>query len=275
MSDAAPAPAPTTTTSNPAPRTLVIRNEHTPGVISSRRMSNESMLGGHAAALAIKAAGVRTIFTLCGGHICALYDGCVEHGIDVVDLHHEQAAVHAADAWARLTRGLGVAVVTAGPGVTDAVTGVVAAYFAQSPVLVIAGAPKQQLMGRGTLQEMDQAALFEKYTKAQFVCTSADRVSELVSQAAQIAQSGVPGPVFVEIPFDVMVGTTTVVRMRTEEPSSKRLPQAADYPAAVEKMAALVAQAEEADLVLRLADLVGRRRRECRGARHLWACPCS
>lgn len=75
-------------------------------------MTNGPILGGHAAALAIKAAGVNTIFTLCGGHICALYDGYVEYGIEVIDVHHEQAAVHAADGWARVTRGLGVAVVT-------------------------------------------------------------------------------------------------------------------------------------------------------------------
>jgi acetolactate synthase-1/2/3 large subunit len=195
------------------------------------------MIGGHAAALALKAAGTKAIFTLCGGHICALYDGCVEHGIEVIDVHHEQAAVHAADGWARVTRGLGVAVLTAGPGITDGVTGIVAAWFAQSPVLIIVGAPKQQLMGRGTLQEMDQGALVSKYTKAQLVCTSADRVTELVSQAVQLALSGVPGPVLVEIPFDVMTGKTEVVR--THQAEFTALPQAAD-PRTVEKLAALL-----------------------------------
>jgi acetolactate synthase I/II/III large subunit len=200
------------------------------------------MLGGHAAALAIKAAGAKVIFTLSGGHIAALYDGCVEHGIDVIDTRHEQGAVHAADGWARLTRGLGVAVVTAGPGVTDAVTGVVAAYFAQSPVLVIAGAPKQQFMGRGTLQEMDQLQLFEKYTKAQLVCRSADRVTEMVSQAAQLALAGVPGPVFVEIPHDVMIADTSEVR--THQAEFRPLPQAAD-PASVARMAEILASSEK------------------------------
>jgi acetolactate synthase I/II/III large subunit len=195
------------------------------------------MFGGHAAALALKAAGCKVIYTLSGGHIAVLYDGCVEYGIDVVDLHHEQAAVHAADAWARLTRGLGVAVVTAGPGVTDAITGIVAAWFAQSPVLIIAGAPRQQMMGRGTLQEMDQLQLVEKYTKAQFVCTSADRVTELVSQAAQLALAGVPGPVFVEIPADVMAADTKEVR--THQAEFRPLPQAADA-AAIERAAAIL-----------------------------------
>lgn len=116
-------------------------------------------------------------------------------------------------------------------------TGVVAAWFAQSPVLIIAGAPKQGLMGRGTLQEMDQVALFEKYTKAQFVCTSADRVRELVSQAAQIALSGVPGPVFVEIPFDVMTAKTEV--LRTHQAEFKVLPQGAD-PGAIERLTELL-----------------------------------
>ena len=85
--------------------------------------------GGHLVARTLKQAGVGHIFTLCGGHILPIYDGCVTEGVEVVDMRHEQAAAHAGDAYARLTRNLGVAIVTAGPGVTDAVTGVANAFF--------------------------------------------------------------------------------------------------------------------------------------------------
>ena len=84
----------------------------------------ELLIGGHVVARQLAAEGVRCVFTLCGGHIAPIYDGCLRYGIEIVDTRHEQAAVHAADAWSRLTRGCGVAILTAGPGVTDGVTGV-------------------------------------------------------------------------------------------------------------------------------------------------------
>jgi len=96
--------------------------------------------GGHLVARTLQQAGVRHLFTLCGGHILPIYDGCITEGIAVVDMRHEQACAHAGDAYARLTRNIGVAVVTAGPGVTDAVTGVANAYSARSPLLLIGGA---------------------------------------------------------------------------------------------------------------------------------------
>lgn len=98
------------------------------------------MTGGELVAKVLKQAGVRHAFTLCGGHILPIYDGCVTEGIALIDLRHEQAAAHAADAYARLTRNIGVALVTAGPGVTDAVTGVANAHSARSPLLLIGGA---------------------------------------------------------------------------------------------------------------------------------------
>src|SRR4029078_10314320 len=97
--------------------------------------------GGLLAAKALKAAGVECVFTLSGGHVMAIYDGCLDEGIKVVDARHEQAAVHAADAWARLHPGkVGVAILTAGPGVTDGVTGVANAWRANSPTLGRRGA---------------------------------------------------------------------------------------------------------------------------------------
>src|SRR4051812_39079621 len=93
----------------------------------------EMISGGHLVAKALKAEGVEVIFTLCGGHIIDIYDGCVDEGIEVVDVRHEQVAAHAADGYARITGKPGCAVVTAGPGTTDAVTGVANAFRAESP----------------------------------------------------------------------------------------------------------------------------------------------
>src|SRR4051794_41787919 len=99
----------------------------------------ELISGGHLVAKALRAEGVDVIYTLCGGHIIDIYDGCVDEGIKVVDVRHEQVAAHAADGHARVTGRPGCAVVTAGPGTTDAVTGVANALRAESPMLLIGG----------------------------------------------------------------------------------------------------------------------------------------
>src|SRR5260370_16914475 len=112
--------------------------------------------GGQLVARMLKKEGVRHIFTLSGLHIAPIYAGCVEEGIEVIDMRHEQAAAHAADAYARLTRGVGVAVVTAGPGVTDALTGVASANAASSPLLLLGGAAPIFNQNQGSLQEMEQ-----------------------------------------------------------------------------------------------------------------------
>ena len=192
------------------------------------------MLGGHAVARTLREAGCDVVFTLCGGHVAPIYDGCVEYGIDIVDTRHEQGAVHAADAHARLSRGLGVAVLTAGPGITDGVTGIANAQFANSPVLILGGAPKQTQLGRGALQEMDQLSMLRPITKGTFSVTHPDRLSETVGQAIQLALADNPGPVFVEIPFDVVASATEVLTLH--QARYRPLPQGAD-PAAVERLA--------------------------------------
>ncbi|MEL7158864.1 MAG: thiamine pyrophosphate-binding protein, partial [Actinomycetota bacterium] len=108
--------------------------------MADHRPDDTNAHGGKLAARALKAAGVEYVFTLSGGHVMGIYDGCLDEGIKVVDVRHEQAAVHAADAWARLNPGqVGVAILTAGPGVTDGVTGVANAWRANSPILVFGG----------------------------------------------------------------------------------------------------------------------------------------
>jgi acetolactate synthase-1/2/3 large subunit len=163
-----------------------------------------TLSGGQLVARMIAREGVGTVFTLSGLHIAPIYVGLVEEGVRIVDTRHEQAAVHAADAWARLSRGMGVALVTAGPGVTDAVTGVANAWAASSPVLLIGGAAPTFNQGRGSLQEMPQTQLFQGITKWSDRVPSPELVPSFLAKAFRVARSGRPGPVFLEIPWDVL-----------------------------------------------------------------------
>jgi acetolactate synthase-1/2/3 large subunit len=160
--------------------------------------------GGWLVAKILKREGVEVVFTLSGGHIAGIYDGCVREGIRVVDTRHEQAAVHAAEGWAKCTRKPGVALLTAGPGVTDGVTGVANAYLANSPVLVIGGAAPLGLWDRGALQEMNQIDLLRPITKWARTVHETARLGEYTAAAFRQMLSGKPGPVFLEMPMDVL-----------------------------------------------------------------------
>ncbi len=160
--------------------------------------------GGELVARALAAQGVNTLYTLCGGHIAPIYEGCLNNNIAVIDMRHEQAAAHAADAHARLTRNIGVAAVTAGPGVTDAVTGIANAYQARSPLVLLGGAAPLSTKGMGALQEMPQVEMFKTFTKASFTIIDTARIPELMAEAFRTALKGRPGPVFIELPFDVL-----------------------------------------------------------------------
>src|SRR6184192_2617394 len=158
---------------------------------------------GHAIAQVIKGEGIPNLFTLSGGHIAPIYDGCVEAGIRIVDFRHEQAAAHAADGWARVTLQPGVAAVTAGPGVTDAVTGIANAFYANSPILVLSGKNPIVEFEIGSLQEMDQVTLVSSITKWARTCYDVRRAAPMVAQAFRYATSGRMGPTFLDFPFDV------------------------------------------------------------------------
>ena len=114
----------------------------------------EQISGGHLVAKALKSEGVDVIFTLCGGHIIDIYDGCLDEGIKIIDVRHEQVAAHAADGYARQTGKPGCAVVTAGPGTTDAVTGIANAFRAESPMLMIGGQGALSQHKMGSLQDL-------------------------------------------------------------------------------------------------------------------------
>jgi acetolactate synthase I/II/III large subunit len=199
--------------------------------------------GGELVARVLAQAGVGHVFTLCGGHILPIYDGCVKDGIGVIDVRHEQAAAHAADAYARLTRNVGVVIVTAGPGVTDAVTGIANAHAARSPVLLIGGAAPLGLRGLGALQEMEQVALLRPITKGAWSVAETRQIPEVLTTAIRVALSGRPGPVFVEIPVDLLLGTIEDRLAAIPTGYVHRTPLAGD-PAAIERVAALLAGAQ-------------------------------
>jgi acetolactate synthase-1/2/3 large subunit len=163
-----------------------------------------TLTGGQLVARMLKKEGVSTAFTLSGLHIAPIYVGCVEEGVRLVDTRHEQAAAHAADAWARLTRRLGVCIVTAGPGVTGTVTAVANAWAANVPLLVLGGAAPTFNQGRGSLQEMPQTQLFAGITKWSDRVPSPELVPSFLAKAFRVARSGRTGPVFLEIPWDVL-----------------------------------------------------------------------
>jgi len=200
-------------------------------------------IGGHLVAEELHRAGVRDLFTLCGGHIAPIYDGCLRFGIRLIDTRHEQAAAHAADGYARLTRGPGVAVVTAGPGVTDAVTGVANAFQAQSPLVLLGGAAEVRSTGRGALQEMEQLPLFRSITKWCATCTEPRRLREYVQTAIRQAVAGTPGPVFLELPFDVLTAQVDSNDLLVPPPLPPWPRMQAD-PRQISELAALLEKAE-------------------------------
>jgi len=199
--------------------------------------------GGRIVARALKAEGVSHVFTLCGGHVMPIYDGCLDHGIRVVDTRHEQTAGHAADGWARVTGQPGVAVVTAGPGLTDAVTAVASAWRANVPMVIFGGQGPHALCDKGSLQDMNHVDLMRPITKWSHSVPEARRLAEYVSMAFRIATTGVPGPVYLEVPVDFLFDT--IDESKIDFPTGYRTEAGiAGDPAFVERAGALLRGAE-------------------------------
>jgi acetolactate synthase-1/2/3 large subunit len=207
--------------------------------------------GGHLVAKALKNEGVDTIFTLCGGHIIDIYDGCVDEGIRIIDVRHEQVAAHAADGYARQTGGLGCVVTTAGPGCMNAMTGIATAFRSESPVLHIGGqgALTQHMMG--SLQDLPHVDIMRPITKLSAGVRSTERIADMVSMAARECFAGAPGPSYLEIPRDVLD--------REIESSKAVIPQPGRYrastksigdPADVEKLADILVASERPVILL-------------------------
>lgn len=207
--------------------------------------------GGRIVAEALKREGVSHLFTLCGGHIQNIYDGCLDVGIRVVDVRHEQTAGHAADGWARVTGQPGVCAVTAGPGVTDVVTALANAQRAGVPLVCIGGAGPAILTDRGSLQDMNHIDLVRPITKAAYRVIQTERLAEYVSTAFRVATSGVPGPVYLEMPIDTLMDMKDTDEVEFPDPAMARSPaQPAPDPRELARAVALLEKAERPVLIV-------------------------
>ncbi|EFA83045.1 thiamine pyrophosphate-binding enzyme family protein [Heterostelium album PN500] len=160
--------------------------------------------GGDLVAKVLKSQGVKFIFTLIGGHISPILISCDREGVRVIDVRHEVTAVFAADAVSRISGIPGVAAVTAGPGLTNTVTAVKNAQMAQSPLILLGGATSDLLKGKGSLQDIDQFALLTPHCKWTKHVSRVEQIVPALEYAFHIAQSGTPGPVFIEFPIDTL-----------------------------------------------------------------------
>ncbi|AKJ67843.1 acetolactate synthase [Pandoraea thiooxydans] len=201
--------------------------------------------GGHLVAKALKAEGVDTIFTLCGGHIIDIYDGCVDEGIRIIDVRHEQVAAHAADGYARQTGKLGCVVTTAGPGCTNAVTGVATAFRSESPVLHIGGQGALTQHKMGSLQDLPHVDMMAPITKFSASIPSTERVADMISMAARECFNGAPGPAYLEIPRDVLDREVDLAKAVLPKPGHYRAStKSVGDPRDIEKLADLLVDAE-------------------------------
>jgi acetolactate synthase I/II/III large subunit len=160
--------------------------------------------GGRLAARALRARGVTHLFTLSGGHLFSLYDGCKEEGIEIVDVRHEQSAAFAAEGWAKATRGAGVCALTAGPGVTNGMSAIAAAKFNRSPLVILGGRAAEGRWGSGSLQEIDHLPFVAPLTKSAETVKATAEIPAATAAAIDAAIGQPSGPTFLDYPLDVV-----------------------------------------------------------------------
>ncbi len=166
--------------------------------------------GADALALVLKNAGVKRVFTLSGNHIMSVFDALLDTGIELVHTRHEAAAVHMADACARLTAEPAVALVTGGPGHANAVPALYTARMAESPVILLSGHAPNSELGRGAFQELPQAEMARPVSKAAWTCGGSEEVAPDLGRALRLARSGRPGPVSLNLPSDALEGAIDI-----------------------------------------------------------------
>jgi acetolactate synthase-1/2/3 large subunit len=194
--------------------------------------------GGRLAARALASRGVSHLFTLSGGHLFSLYDGCKEEGIEVVDVRHEQSAAFAAEGWAKATRTPGVCALTAGPGVTNGASAIAGAQFNGSPIAVLGGRAPEMTWGTGRLQEIDHLPIVSSLTKSAETVKRVEEIPAATARAVDLAGAKPTGPTFLDYPLDVVFAEAEV-----DPPAAPAAPD--PQPAAgVEEAAALLAAAE-------------------------------
>ncbi len=201
----------------------------------------QELHGGRLIARRLKAHGVSKLFTLSGGHLFSIYDGCREEGIEIVDVRHEQTAAFAAEGWAKVTREPGVCALTAGPGVTNGMSAMASAQANHSPMLVLGGRAPTMRWGQGSLQEIDHVPFVRPLCKLATTAQSTAEIPGLVDEALASALAPHGGPTFVDFPLDY-------VFMSAREADAPRVraghgPHRADAQA-IERAAQLLAEAE-------------------------------
>jgi acetolactate synthase-1/2/3 large subunit len=202
--------------------------------------------GGRLAVEVLQRHGIDVVFTLSGGHLFVLYDGAVQAELRLVDVRHEQSATFAAEGYAKVTRRLGCAALTAGPGVTNGVSALTAARMNGSPLVVLAGRAPQARWGAGSLQELDHIPIVASVTKTAATATSAASIVVDVDAACRAARTPHRGPTFVDIPLDAF-GPASIELPAVEDEKAFR--GAAPDPAAVARVAELVGASERPVLV--------------------------
>ena len=219
--------------------------------LAKKSTSSDVVSGGHLVAKALKNEGVDTIFTLCGGHIIDIYDGCIDEGIRIIDVRHEQTAAHAADGYARQTGRLGCVVTTAGPGCTNAVTGVATAFRSESPILHIGGQSSLTQHKMGSLQDLPHVDMMTPITKFASGVFSTERIADMISMAARECFSGAYGPSYLEIPRDILDAEVQTARVVVPKPGSYRSSvKSIGDPADIEKLADILVKAERPAVLL-------------------------
>ncbi len=203
---------------------------------------SEELHGGRLVAQRLRDHGVSHLFTLSGGHLFSIYDGCVSEDIVIVDTRHEQTAAFAAEGWAKVTRELGVCALTAGPGITNGMSAIASAAQNHTPMLVLGGRAPHARWGQGSLQEIDHVPFVRPLTKFAATATSTGEIPGLIDEAVQAALTPPYGPTFLDFPLDVVFGSASP----SEEPPPQPAPwrEAPTDRAAVARAAALLRDAE-------------------------------
>ena len=198
--------------------------------------------GGRLIAERLKAYGVSKLFTLSGGHLFSIYDGCRAVGIDIIDVRHEQSATFAAEGWAKVTRSIGVCALTAGPGVTNGMSAIASAAQNHSPVLVLGGRAPQFRWGQGSLQEIDHVPFVRPLVKLAATAQETSEIPALIDEAVCAAVAPYSGPAFLDFPLDYVFGAAEPPDPPPPPPEPSQGP-AAD-PREIERAAAALREAE-------------------------------
>ena len=200
--------------------------------------------GGQLVIKALEKEGVDYIFTLSGGHIDRIYDACIDSKIRIIDVRHEQAAAFMAMGWSMASDQLGVCLVTAGPGLANAVTGIMDAQCSHIPMLVIGGRSPRKENDLGALQDIDQMAIMKTVAKSTFLCHDVGRIPEYIGVAFRHALSDRPGPVYLEIPVDILGEKVDETTVKFPQPNRAEYRPVGD-PRAIEEAAKLLSGAKK------------------------------